>query len=259
MKYSPSSGLKPQGEFLLELQSRVEDFEISVTNKRVRYYNVPAAFDIETSSFYENGVIEPQNKRAIMYIWQFGIDNLVTYGRTWDELKTFLNILSSILGLDENNRLVVYVHNLPYEWQFIRNHFEWNEVFILDDRKPVSARFSGLEFKCSLKLAGGKSLANVGKDLVKYPVEKMVGDLDYSLIRTPLTPLTDSELKYCENDIRVLLHYIQEKIEQDGDITRIPLTNTGYVRNYCRKACFRNSVSEVQECDGCAYNRFFGV
>ena len=96
----------------------------------------------------------------------------------------------------------------------------------------------GIEFRCSLKLSGGKSLANVGKDLVSHDVKKMVGDLDYELIRTPLTPLTELEKGYCENDIRVLLAYIAEKIESDGDITKIPLTNTGYVREYCRQKCF---------------------
>ena len=39
------------------------------------YYNIPAAFDIETSSLYDRG-----NKFATMYIWQFGILNWVTYG-----------------------------------------------------------------------------------------------------------------------------------------------------------------------------------
>ena len=67
----------------------------------------------------------------------------------------------------------------------------------------------------------------------------MVGDLDYSKVRHSKTPLTKKEYGYCENDIRVLLSYIREKIEHDGDITKIPLTNTGYVRNYCRKACYK--------------------
>lgn len=237
--YKPSSGILSLGDFLIQVQLTIQDAGSVVTNKNIEYLNVPAAFDIETTSFYQNDDKSPENKRGIMYIWQFGIGNVVTTGRTWDEFKSLLTILENILYLDKNRRLVIYVHNLPYEWQFMRQHFTWDEVFILDDRKPVTARIGGIEFRCSMKLAGGKSLANTAKDLIKYPVEKMVGDLDYSLIRTPLTPLTPTELKYCENDIRVILHYIQEKIEQDGDITRIPLTNTGYVRNYCRKACFR--------------------
>ena len=209
------------------------DLPIVTNNKKVSYYNVPAAFDIETSSFYING-----EKKACMYVWQFGILNWVTYGRTWDEFDKFMSVLSTILQLNEDLRLVVYVHNFAYEFQWMRKRIHWDKLFFLDKRKPVYGISGGYEYRCSLKLSG-KSLAKVGQDLQKYHVQKKVGDLDYSLVRTYKTPLTQEEWGYCEADIRVLLAYIQEKIEADGDITLIPLTNTGYVRNYCRKACFK--------------------
>ena len=235
--FTVGGGLLSQTEFLIKVNELLSSDWLVRDNKRVEYYNVPAGFDIEVSSFYQ-GEKKPENKRGIMYIWQFGIFNLVTTGRTWKEFEVLISMLQKILSLNENRRLVVYVHNLPYEFQFIRKHFDWDEVFILTERKPVYATTGGIEFRCSLKLAGGKALANVAKDLQKYKVEKAVGNLDYEQIRTPLTPLTEKELLYCENDIRVILCYIQEKIEQDGDITKIPLTNTGYVRNYCRKECY---------------------
>lgn len=235
--FTVGGGLLSQTEFLIKVNELLSSDWLVRDNKRVEYYNVPAGFDIEVSSFYQ-GEKKPENKRGIMYIWQFGIFNLVTTGRTWKEFEVLISMVQKILSLNENRRLVVYVHNLPYEFQFIRKHFDWEEVFILTERKPVYATTGGIEFRCSLKLAGGKSLANVAKDLQKYKVEKAVGNLDYEQIRTPLTPLTEKELLYCENDIRVILCYIQEKIEQDGDITKIPLTNTGYVRNYCRKECY---------------------
>lgn len=235
--FTVGGGLLSQTEFLIKVNELLSSDWLVRDNKRIEYYNVPAGFDIEVSSFYQ-GEKKPENKRGIMYIWQFGIFNLVTTGRTWKEFEVLISMLQKILSLNENRRLVVYVHNLPYEFQFIRKHFDWDEVFILTERKPVYATTGGIEFRCSLKLAGGKALANVAKDLQKYKVEKAVGNLDYEQIRTPLTPLTEKELLYCENDIRVILCYIQEKIEQDGDITKIPLTNTGYVRNYCRKECY---------------------
>ena len=229
--FSPETGLISQGDFLLKILSA--DLPVVTNNKKISFYNVPCAFDIEVSSFYYNG-----EKNASMYIWQFGILNWVTYGRTWEEYQNFLAVLSEVLGLSEDMRLVVYVHNLAYEWQFVRKILKWDKVFFLDERKPVYAITGGYEFRCSLKLSS-KSLAKVGEDLVKYKEHKHVGDLDYQLNRFHSTPLTDEELGYCEADIRVLLAYIQEKIETDKQIDYIPLTNTGYVRNHCRKACFR--------------------
>ena len=234
-KFSPESGLISPIEFIRKLSN--SNLAVDRNNKKILYYNVPAAFDIEVSSFYNNG-----EKQASMYIWQFGILNWVTYGRTWQEFIGLISIVSDVLGLDENNRLIIYVHNLAYEWQFIRKLLKWDKVFLLEERKPVYALCGGFEFRCSLKLSS-KSLASVGKDLVKYKVNKKVGDLDYKLNRFHTTPLTDKELAYCEADIRVLLSYIQEKIESDGSICYIPLTNTGYVRNYCRKECFKKYKS----------------
>ena len=232
LTFTLEEGLISRPEFLRRLISY--DFPTIHSRRSVEYYNIPAAFDIEVTSFYAG-----KTKQAIMYHWQFGIWNMVTTGRTWEELADFLKAVRAILDISEERRLAVYVHNLPYEFQFIRKRFDWDKVFLIDDRKPVYARSDGIEFRCMLKLAGGRGLAAVAKDLQTYKVEKMVGDLDYSVYRTPLTPLTKKELKYCENDIRICLSYIQEKIEQDGDITKIPLTNTGYVRQYCRKECFR--------------------
>lgn len=230
--FCPGSGFIERQQFLDTIQSI--DLPTVKDRKKVSYYNVPCAFDIEVSSFYIEG-----QKQAAMYIWQFGILNWVTYGRTWEEFVAFLNELSDILKLSRYNRLLIYVHNLAYEWQFMRKLFTWDKVFLLEDRKPVYVSSGGFEFRCSLKLSS-KSLAKVGEDLVKYKEHKHVGDLDYQQIRFSQTPLSKTEMGYCEADIRVLLAYIQEKIETDGAICKIPLTNTGYVRNACRKSCFKN-------------------
>lgn len=196
------------------------------------YFNVPCSFDIETSSFYRNG-----EKQACMYIWQFGIDGKCIIGRTWDEFTKFIDDLSAYIGLSFEQRLIVYVHNLAYEFQWIQHLFKWQKVFCLDNRKPIYALTeSGIEFRCSYLLSG-YSLAKLGENLHTYKVHKMVGDLDYSKIRTPLTPLTDKELQYCINDVLVVMAYIQECIDSEDDITKIPLTKTGYVRRYCRKRC----------------------
>ena len=197
------------------------------------YFNCPCSFDIETSSFYEGS-----DKRACMYLWGFGLNGFCLYGRTWDEFMQLCQQLSDILGLSDTKRMICYVHNLAYEFQFFRKRFKWLNVFSIRERKPIYALSAlGIEFRCSYLLSG-YSLENLGKQLQRYKVKKAVGSLDYDKIRHSETPLTEEELYYQQQDIVVVMAYIKECIENEGNnITYIPLTKTGYVRRYCRNAC----------------------
>ena len=209
-------------------------FRFSYSNKKLKYFNVPAALDIETSSFYN----ADGQKCAIIYEWTLGIFGTVMIGRTYEQLENVLHELSSVLDLNENKRLIIYVHNLSYEFQFIRKHFEWIKIFAVDNRKPVYAVTDMfIEFRCSYLLSG-YSLDQVAKNLTTCKIKKLIGDLDYSLIRHSTTPLTASEIAYCVNDVKIVMAYIQERIISDNGVNNIPLTKTGYVRKYCRNKCF---------------------
>lgn len=225
-------------EFLAEAMRNADPSQLEVVKDKVSYYNIPSSFDIETSSFKAYDDRGNEIKCATMYIWQFGLNGSVIYGRTWDEFFELLSILQESLDISEDKHLIIYVHNLGYEFQFIKDWIKWDKVFAIKQRRPVYAIAGGFEFRCSLLLSN-YALAYIGDNLLyKYPMEKKVGDLDYSKIRHSKTPLTISELGYCINDVKVVMCYIQQKIEEDGDITKIPLTNTGYVREYCRNWCF---------------------
>ena len=228
------------------LQEAFEESEVEIVEKgKIQYFNIPASFDIETSSFMvNNDLTGHEMKAACMYIWQLGINGTVIYGRSWEEFMDTLNKLVDYLELSPKRRIVFYVHNLGYEFQFIRKMFDWDKVFAIKQRRPVYAICEGIEFRCSLFLSN-YSLEYIGKELLhKYPIQKLTGNLDYQLVRHSKTPLTKDELDYCINDVKVVMSYIQEKIEIDGDIGEIPLTNTGYVRNYCRKECFYEGIPE---------------
>lgn len=231
--------------------------QLEVKKGRVTFYNIPTSFDIETSSFKTIGDNGEEIKHACMYIWQFGLNGSVIYGRTWDEFFEFLGVLQEQLDLSEIHRLIIYVHNLAYEFQFINKWIEWDRIFALKQRRPIYAIAGGFEFRCSLILSN-YALAYIGSNLLyKYPMQKMVGDLDYSKVRNSSTPLSSSELGYCINDVKVVMCYIQQKIEEDGDITKIPLTNTGYVREYCREWCFYSDklLPEDREKNKTEYHR----
>lgn len=220
-----------------------EELEL-VGSNNLEYFNIPCSFDIETTSFISKNDKGEDIKCATMYIWQLGLNGTVIYGRTWEEFHDTIDLLVDYLKLGKRRKLIIYVHNLGYEFQFIRKHFKWDKVFAIKQRRPVYAITGGIEFRCSLFLSN-YALAYIGDNLLqKYPVKKLVGDLDYSKMRHSKTPLTDDELAYCINDVKVVMSFIQEKIEHDGDISKIPLTNTGYVRDYCRKECFYQGIPE---------------
>ena len=224
-----------------------------IKSKDKIYYNLAMSFDIETSSFYEdkNGVIYTNDdyrklkntvkaeKKAIMYIWQFAIEENVIIGRTWNDFLYFCKKLYDFLNLKERY-IVVYVHNLSYEFQFICKWFNWIDIFADSERKPIKATTdTHFIFKCSYRLSG-YSLEVLANNLKSHNIKKMVGDLDYNLIRNSKTPISKEELKYCENDVLIVTSYIDEQINEFGNIEKIPLTQTGKVRRYVRKQCFQN-------------------
>ena len=203
------------------------------SNKKIKYANVPCAIDIETSSFYENG-----EKRGVMYAFVIGINGKCYIGRTYEELWMSLDRIVDYYQLSDKKRMIFYIHNLSFEFQWFRKWRNWTKVFATDERVPLYALDDkGVELRCSYQLSG-YSLANVGKNLTKYKVEKMVGDLDYKLIRHSETPLSDKEMGYILNDGLVVMAYIQEEIENHyNNISLLELTKTGKVRKYVRKMC----------------------
>lgn len=223
-----------------------------IKHKENYIYNIPMSFDIETSSFYKMNGIQYDNKQAKklgithkamkysnMYIWQFAIDNNVIYGRNWSEFKYFIEVLYRFFNL-RDNYIVVYVHNLSYEYQFICKMFKWVDVFADSERKPLRAETkSHIIFKCSYRLSG-YSLQVLANNLRDKTLSKMVGDLDYDLIRNSKTPITKKELGYCVNDVLIVTQYIKECIEDYEHIANIPLTQTGKIRRKVRSVCFKN-------------------
>lgn len=207
-------------------------------------------FDIETSSYISGHHVVRKNRQnevipdynAFMYCWQFCLAGKVVMGRDWNSFNMFLKKLSYYLRLKEDgNHLVIYVHNLSYEFQFIRNFFHVTNIFAIEKRKVIRCVLDGIfELRCSYKLTNmalEKFLAN-SKNVTHY---KKTGALDYSKLRTPSTKLTDEELSYCYCDVAGLREGICQLLTSENDtLSTVPLTSTGYVRREFRSASNSN-------------------
>ena len=212
-----------------------------VKKGKVQYYNIPCAFDIENTSTIVN-----DEKTALMYMWSFAICDYVIIGRTWQQFVELIQMLVEKLVLYKNRHLVCYIHNFSFEFQWFRKWFKWEKVFSLDKRKPIlGITTQGIEFRCSYALSG-YSLANLSNTIPNTKYKKLVGVLDYEKIRHTATILQCNEKAYSIRDVQVIIEYISHKIKTDGNITKIPMTKTGYVRRVCRQACYGVSHRDEQ-------------
>lgn len=192
-------------------------------------------FDIETSSAYIDkkvksftgktaNEIDGKEKISICYVWQFSIDDNIYMGRTLEDFRSFLIELENYIDIEK----IVYVHNLSFEFQFLQNILKFNKVFARQKRKVLFAQWESYTFRCSYLLTN-MSLDSWATQK-KLPVKKLVGKLDYSILRTPKTILTQDEIDYCVNDLLVMYEGLKQYKEQYGNIKDIPLTQTGEVR-----------------------------
>ena len=177
------------------------------TSQRYYYVDLITAFDIETTYIEEID-------QSVMYIWQwqFG-DKCTVIGRTWYELRMFLAELKEIL---HDNRLVIFVHNLSFEFHYLSGIFDFapEDVFCMDHRKILKATLNNsFEFRCSY-LQTNMSLRSFCE---KMGVHSYKLKMNYKKRRYWYTELSPKELAYCINDVRGLVEAIKIEMERDGD------------------------------------------
>lgn len=192
-------------------------------------------FDIESTTYKHDDKVE-----GFMYIWQAAIgedDCIAVHGRTWFSFLEFLHSVKQQLCLSDKLRMVVYVHYLSYEFQFIHRFLPMKDMFATDERKVLRCTYDCFEFRCSYKLS------NMSLDkFCKYTGakhRKKAEHFDYSVIRTVNTRLWLSDYYYCFCDVVGLHEAIRKELEEDT-LSTIPMTSTGYVRRDCRNAMKKN-------------------
>ena len=204
-------------------------FKLRKQNKYNYYFNIPLAFDIETTNYidYDNNI-----KEAYMYIWQVGIFDISVYGRTWEEFILFMNYLKRTISeynINDDTRVIMWVANLGFEFQFMRKHFNITEMFAKEERHPISFLCNDFfEFRDALALSGG-SLDFLAKTYTK--TQKLIDTLNYKLMRNSKTVLHMNEYAYCTNDVIILCEFARKMYDEwCFDFHYLPLTKTGVLR-----------------------------
>lgn len=224
------------------------------------------ALDIEVSSgIYRNGkVIKTyenwtKEKNAgigvcLPYIWQFGINDTVVYGREFSELNSFIDILNNHITCTP----IIWTHNMSYEFQFMLNIDRPTKLFARKPHRLIYTECDRYMHRCTWQLTR-LSLADWGEQT--GGTKKAIGDLDYSELYTPKSILPQKALDYSEKDIIVMWEGIQRYKEKYGHYAAIPLTQTGEVRKQIRdlyKGDTKNAIhmTNLLPRDKAEYERF---
>ena len=199
------------------------------SGRKMRLINtLCCGFDVETTN-------DPTTEGAFMYIWQFAVNGVAYYGRTWDDFFEFLDMLRDKFPRGD---IYIFIHNMGFEMTFLLPRLYRRgliaRMFAKAEREPLEIELvNGLIFRDSMALTN-MGLAALAKAYCH--TQKLVGDLDYSVLRNSHTELTDTELAYCENDVLILseyAEYLHNEYTRQGE--KIPLTLTGIVRRMVKK------------------------
>lgn len=206
------------------------DSETSKKRKRGAYHNHVCAWTISIRAFNQNIV--------------------TLYGKRPDN---FCECLQKIRDHLSGDNVVVYFHNLPYDWVFFELFLF--EKFGTPDKQlnirshyPLFVTFeNGIQLRDSLILAQ-RSLEKWAADL-EVEHQKSVGKWDYDKIRYQKgNDFTPDELEYIEHDTLAGVECIQKTLDALGKkIYTAPYTSTGIVREEVRKKGKQNNARALFE------------
>ena len=213
------------------------------------YWDLKCGFDIETTTYID---------RAYMYIWQIGINNKAFFGNTWNEFNDCLNIINEYINYLNRQKAkekhkkefkaqaICFIHNIAFEWQFVRKEINITDVFLKSLREPLYFESNNIKFLDSFQITH-MSLAKLAK---RYcTTQKMVGDIDYTVLRntTDGKNLTTKELKYCENDVLILCEFAEYYFNRYINNNELIYTETSIVRHTLKRAFKEQSQLTKQD------------
>lgn len=227
------------------------------------YATEHATFDTETSHDGENA--------GWIYQWAFHLAGLYVVGRRPSEFIRLLEILRDAYGLNGLKAIIIYVHNLSYDFQYIKwylkQYDEKLDVVAIDAHTVLICDVFGFRFLCSYKMSNLSLELFAGSYASKY--RKASGTIDYNICRYQDSDLSNADWSYMLSDVAAQHDAICGYLAAQGYkyALRAPYTSTGFVRTDCRKESenrainwntkFRLSSLDIEQYNLC-HNAFMG-
>lgn len=207
---------------------------------RIDYYNYPCSFDIETTTIRPGqlGYMREDGRPvAFPYLFQFNIYGCVIMTRTYNEAADVFTWLAHYFKLGDKRRLIIYDHNLGYEWGFFKDIWTVNagQSFALDEHHPATIVLkNGIMLRDSYKMTN-MSLDTLSKDWSRKYF-KAPEIMEYDKLRTPYSELDADTLLYSALDVLALSEAIYYFLNARGEKiwTSCP-TSTSFIRAALKK------------------------
>lgn len=227
------------------VNSLLQGVEIVSNNKKRRtknselYLRCGGGYDTESTTVTD---AEGKPLFAFVYHVQICINGQYIYFRDLQLIVPFfIALCAQVKRLKEGKKqpvLIIWIANLAHEYAFFKRELTQigiSDLFAKSARQPLKIVLQNcIELRECLGLFGS-SLKKVAK--MYTTTQKLDGDLDYTLIRTPSTHLTEQEKAYCKNDVVILDELSEVAFQKFTDQQlKIPMTNTGILRQKCKRA-----------------------
>lgn len=209
-------------------------------------YTTGIGLDTESTTIthYDEKTKKTIVDKCFCYTYQISVgEHHYAIYRTPEQLLMFIACLNSLL--ESRNRkhaeygepipeCIIWVANLSHEWSFLKyrltDDYDISKCLAKSNRDVLNIDFGNFVLRECIGLFG-HSLSDIAKNWTV--TQKLKGDLDYDLIRTSETPLTDQEKQYCINDVIILseMHTaVLNAYKQNNGGVVLPNTTSGFVR-----------------------------
>lgn len=202
-------------------------------NHKYKYYaNDYMTLDTETSHI--------NDEDSWIYQWAIKFQGKYIYGRKPSEIILFLEALAEFYGLNDDKKIICYIHNASYDIQYLKHFLAKYDprikLLAIDNHTILQIDVLGFRFLCSYKLSN-MSLAKLSETYATTYI-KAVGEIDYTQIRYQDSKLNDTDWYYMFSDVASQHDGISGYIKAMGyDLAcECPITSTGFVRKACRRA-----------------------
>lgn len=207
-------------------------------------------FDIKRHAFCTYlAALDIQYSHHTPYIWTWCFDGTqeVIYGRTWDDLKQWINYVINALELSKEHKLVVCVEDLA-------EFFQYSKKILSYDQDPTVAKSPHeillMQMYTCIQM---HSYVDYTESDVDHDMFTNLGiiqpEIDKDFL-SDICSLSENELEYSSNRVLYLSSYFREELnlKYENNIAKLPLTKTARVEQLIYAEMRRLSGSRKQQC-----------